>query len=372
MKKIIILLLIAPILAAAIFLWQRYSSNVVSVAPYPYVFQNDSYKDIEPEAPILIIGDRLGHRFGSFAQIMAKKVSTNLTKPIKIQSIAEKGEGLHRTLQKVKSLKRLPLIMIYLGSSEESYESRFHTQDIPTIKKNLAIYNDDRTKTLLMIYPELSRFLYFPVNYKKLPEIPKLDEQDYSPIVIQKRNEITFKLFEQEIDELMSYAKDRNSYFIALSTPLNLDAKPRSSCPGSFDPQLKPKLDQVIELVKKKDFKQAYSISRELSLLAQSNARILFIHGKVAKALGKFKEAQKHLELAAAFDCSNWRGSPVYNSILKASAQRHDAAYFDFNEMLKRHWSDNIVFLDDIYPQNLYMEKTANAIADRIKKLLKL
>lgn len=372
MKKIITTLIIGPILVGAAFLAYRHNQNISSVVPYPYTFKESAYANLDSDAPILIIGDRLGVRLSSFADIMAKKVSENLSKPIRIDSIATKGEGLHRTLEKVKSLRRLPLIVIYLGGSEETRETKFKTRDIATIDKNLALYKDERVQTLLMIFPSLSRFVYFPVDYQKLgTEILDHSEKPDETITL-RRNGISFKLYEQEINDLFTYVKDHNSYMIAVSAPLNLDAKPRSSCPGSFSEQLRPKLDEVIKLVGEKDFKQAYNISKELSLMANNNARTLYIHGQISKRLGKIDEAQRHLEMAAAFDCKNWRGSPVFNEILKAAAQKHDVAFFDFHKMLKDNWTQNVVFFDDIYPQNLYMEKMSNAIAAKIKKLLKL
>ncbi|MBC76768.1 MAG: hypothetical protein CME64_12205 [Halobacteriovoraceae bacterium] len=372
MKKIVIILLSAGIFLAGNFLYERHQNNVSSTTPYPYIFQNDLYEDLDVDAPILIIGDRLGERLGSFSKLMAKRMSQNLSKPIKIQSIAQKGEGLHRTLKKLKSLKKLPLIIVYLGSSEEHYEKRFLTKEIPTIKKNLSLYSDDRVQSLLMIWPELSKYIYHPVDYVRFTRELVEDETEYNQLDVQKRNEITFKLFESEIEELITYAKDRNSYFLAISSPINLDIAPKSSCPGSFDESFRPKLNKVIELVKKKDFKLAYNISKDLALINNSNANSQFIHGKIAKKLGKNQEARQYLELAAAFDCKNWRSNPVYNSILKKAADKHDAAYFDLHGLLQDNANNGVVFMDDIYPQNLYLEKTANTIADRIKKLLKL
>lgn len=372
LKKIVIITLAAAGIFCADFIFERNQKNVVSTTPYPYIFQKDLYAGLEVDAPIVIIGDRLGDRLGSFSKLMAKRISQNLSKPIKIHSLAQKGEGLHRTLKKLKSLSKLPLIIIYLGSSQEHYEKRFKTSEIPIIKKNLKLFSDDRVQTLLMIFPELSRYIYHPVEYVKLsPELIE-DKEQYDQITTQKRNEITFKLFESEVDELITYAKDRNSYFLAISAPINLDVPPKSSCPGSFDESFRAKLDNVIELIKKKDYKLAYGISKELALINNSNARSHFIHGKIAKKLGKDQEALKHLELAAAFDCDNWRSNPVYNSILKRTADKHDAAFFDLHALLQDNASKGVVFMDDIYPQNLYLEKTANTIADRIKKLLKL
>lgn len=379
MKKIITTLIAAPILAvavlmagAAVVLGLRYQKNQAGAPPYPYVFKEGVYTDLRVEAPVLIVGDRLGERLSSFSKIMAKKISANLSKPIKIESLAAKGDGLHRTLEKIKSLDRLPLVIIYLGATEETAEPRFLTRDIPDIKKNFALREDERLRTLLMIFPALSKLVYSPVSYQELGAKLRPYEEVPGPAETLKRNEIHFKLFEQEAADLFSHAKDHNSYLIAVSAPLNLDAKPRRPCPGSFGKQLAPKLSAVMKRLEAKDFKAAYNASKDLSLMANANARVLYIHGQIAKKLGKINEARRHLELAAAYDCSPWRGSPVYNQILKETARRHDTAFYDFQKMLTDHWTSNTTFQDDIYPQNLYMEKMANALAIKIKKLLKL
>ena len=349
----------------------RHGKNVSNTIPYPYIFEKNAYQGLETDAPILIVGDRLGARLGSFAKIMADKVSENLSKPIQIESMATKGEGLHRTLEKIKSLRRPPLILIYLGGSEEGKEKTFLLKDIPRILKNMSWYEDERIQTLLMIFPKLSRFLYNPVSYQQLGRRPAQSLEDRPEDVI-KRNQVNFKLFERQINELFSYTKDRNSYVIAVSTPINLDAQPKTSCPGSFNEQFQPQMEKVMKLLKEKDFKGAYNTSKDLALMANTNARAQYIHGQISKRLGKVDEAKRHLSMAAAYDCSNWRGSPVYNEILRRAASKHDVAFFDLQRMLEDHWGANVVFYDEIYPQNLYMEKMANAIAMKIKKLLKL
>ncbi len=120
MKKLILLLIFAPCAAATSYLYYQYSNNPTSQVPYPYSFSapnNDSAKVTKAkiEAPILIIGDRMGKRFASFSKFMADQISVNLSTPIKIKTLATNGEGIHRTFQKVKELGRLPFIIIYLG-----------------------------------------------------------------------------------------------------------------------------------------------------------------------------------------------------------------------------------------------------------------
>lgn len=372
MGNIIKLILLTLVVVPIVFLGQRYTSNQTSEVPYPYVFKKDTYNSLTSDAPILIIGDRLGKRLASFSKYLAQTISTGLSKPIKIQTMATAGEGLHRTLERVKKLPKVPLITIYLGGSEEFHEQRFLTKDTKKILNNFKIYSDDRIQTLVMIFPQISRLLYDVVNYKFFGEEIEIDGHNYSDPIIQKRNIIHFKIYEQEIDELFSYLKERNSYLIALTQPLNFDVAPAKNCIGSIDELSNDKLNEVIELVKKKDYKSAYNISRELVLIANASAKIYFIHGKIAKNLGKIKEAIKHLKIAMAYDCKQWRGNLIYNKILKKAAFNNDVQILDFQSLLEDYWTKNVLFIDDIYPQNFYFEKTADVLAARIKKLLKL
>lgn len=372
MGKLFKLLLLTLIVIPIIFLGYRYQKNQTSEVPYPYTFRPGSYQNLKVDAPILIIGDRLGKRLASFSNYLAETISTGLSKPIKIATLALDGEGLHRTLKKIKSLKKLPLITIYLGGSEEFFEQRFYTQDSKKILKNFKIYDDDRIKTLLMIFPSFSRFIYHPIHYKHFSESIIEDSNKYSDPIIQQRNIIHFKLYEQEIEEMFSYLKEHSSYLIALTQPLNFDVPPKKNCSGSIDALSQQKLDEVVKLIKQKDFKSAYNISKELILIANASANVYYIHGKIAKGLGKIKEAVQYLKLAMAYDCQQWRGSPVYNQILIKAAHNNDVLIIDFQQLLEDYWTRNVLFMDDIYPQEYYFEKIANILAARIKRLLKL
>jgi hypothetical protein len=370
--KVVKLILITLVVTPMVFLGYRFHFNKTSEVPYPYVFKDKVYQNLPVDAPILIIGDRLGKRLASFSNYLSETISTGLSKPIKIQSIATEGEGLHRTIKKIKNLPKVPLITIYLGGSEEFFEQKFLTKDIKKIIKNFEVYSDDRIKTLLMIFPSLSRFVYDVINYQHFGEKPEVDGNNYSDSIIQQRNMIHFKLFEQEVNELFSFLKERGSYLIALTQPLNFDISPAKNCVGSIDDLSKQKLEEVVELVKKKDYKSAYNISKELVLIANASAKVYYIHGKIAKNLGKLKEGIKHLKLAMAYDCKQWRGNLVYNKIMKKAAYSNDVQILDFQKMLEEYWTKNVLFIDEIYPQNYYFERTADVLAARIKKLLKL
>lgn len=360
------------LLAITGYFGARFNKNHKQVKPYPYIIKNIEIPEYDADAPILIIGDRQATRLSKFSKEIAKMVSLNLSKPIKVSSISTKGEGLHRTLEKVKRLPKLPLIILYLGGNEEFHESVFQTKDIKRINLNLKKFSDSITRTLIMIFPSFSRFIYKPVNYKILSEKVQKDVNNYTDITIQQRNLILFELYKEQLRELFDYTKDYGSYLIAITQPLNIDAAPRKSCLGSFPQNLKDKYTQVVEFIKQKDFKSAYSITKELKIMAPNNAKVLYIHGKVSKNLGKQEEAINYLKLASAYDCKLWRGNVVYNSILRQVSAEKEIALFDFQRLLENEWNKNITFMDDVYPQGLYFEKLSKGLAARIKKLLKL
>mgnify|MGYP000497494254 CR=1 FL=1 len=372
MKKITSCVILIIILLGSAYVYLRYSKNREQIKPYPYVYRNIDIPEYDTEAPILIIGDRQATRLASFSKYLAQMVSLNLSKPIKVTSIAQKGEGIHRTLEKIKRLPKLPLIILYLGGNEEYYESIFHTKDIKRITTNLKKFSDPVTKSLIMIFPAISRFLYKPVDYKVLDKEITKDTNTYTDTTIQKRNIILFELYKEHLRELLDFTKDHGSFLVAITQPLNLDSVPRKSCTGSFPANLNDKYLEVVKLIKQKDYKAAYSISKKLVIMASNNAKILYLHGKVAKNLNKIKEAKKFLKLSSAYDCSLWRGNIVYNSILRQVARDKETALFDFQKLIESEWTQNITFIDDVYPQSIYFERLSKGLAARIKKLLRL
>jgi hypothetical protein len=372
-KKILFLTILILIAFVGVFSFERISKNPESLIPYPYKFDQSVTTPIDSEnIPILIIGDRLAFQLASYKDYLAEKISINLTKKVKILSMAQKGESLHRTLQRVKRLNKLPLITIYLGGSEEYYEKKFLSRDITTIENNFKLFSDDRIKTLLIIFPYLSKLIYEPISYRNFDEKILKDETEYTDTVALKRKMIGFEIYKEELNDLFSYMKDKGSYLFALTAPINYDTPPNKSCDGSLDEFTSKRFDEAIELIKIKDFKKAYSITKDLVLIANNNAKIFYIHGQVAESLGYQKEGQRSLEMGVSLDCTQWRGTPVHNAILRKMAKENEVVLFDFDKYLIKNRDNNTVFSDKIYPQGLYIEKVADILSDRIKRLLKL
>jgi len=121
-----------------------------------------------------------------------------------------------------------------------------------------------------------------------------------------------------------------------------------------------------------RDYKGAYTISKELALINPSHAQILHLHAMVSKKLNYFDQAQNHGEKAIAFDCGNKDGNPIFNVILKRLSKQYQYNYFDFHQLITDESQHNPTFLDDIYPQDVYFNKMINLISVKIKRRLKL
>jgi hypothetical protein len=373
MKKVLSFLFItlsAALLTAGYFIFDRYQRNPEQIFPYPYRFET-SAPAIELDAPILITGDRMGVYFAKYQAELADTISVNLAKPIKIQSIAKAGHGLHRTLHELRSLVQWPQILIYQGASEEFMEQKFQPDESSRFKANVKLYQDDRIETALILYPVLSRVVYDPMKPVVLTEVPELlvdiSEEDYL-----KRLETELLLYEQQLIQLVNMSRDRNTLLILTTTPINLDIAPRRICEFTSTIELEKDLADLAQFMKADDPKSAYTLSSKLQQQHAGNAQLLYQHGQIAKRMGKLDEARTALIKATAYDCEPWRATEVYNSIIRKVARDHQVILFDFASMLESEWSQNITFFDELYPQNLYYEQGMKQLGNVIKEILKL
>lgn len=375
MKKILLLCLALIIFAPLAYFGNRYLQNKSSIIPYPFDINPALNKDITSNTPIIIVGDMMAKRLATFAKDLSQKISGDIEKPIQIESFATEGEGLHRTLVKVKSLKRLPFVIIYIGNIDNGKEQIFINKDMNVILENLQRYYDPLLQSIMMMAPLTSRFIYKPIQYQKISKniVPDKFLTSGSDPLFQKRMEVNFKLHEAMLNDFFKYTIKANSVVIPITTPLNLKLKPKKSCYGSFDESTHEDYKSIISLIKQKDFKAAYNLSSELVLINASHASTQYLHGVVSEKLNMFSEAQKHYELAMAYDCGSiGRGSPIFNAILKSTSKKNGLTYLDFHQYLTDQSKTNHTFIDELYPQDFYLDKLTDMLALRIKKLLKL
>lgn len=372
MKKILSVLLsmiLVAIITGGILVFMRFNKNPEQIVPYPYSFQN-SYPDIVLEAPILITGDRMGEYFAKFSSNLAETISANLDKAIKVQSIAHKGHGIHRTLHQLRSLKQWPQILIYQGGSEEFSEAKFKLSEIAKINTNFSRYSDDRIETMLILYPWLSRIVYEPIERTLFTETPQATEYEQKNYL--RRLETELLLYRQHLIQLVAMARDRNTLLILTTTPINLDVAPKVVCDFATTTTIEAEILTLKDLIAAKNFKAAYALSNKLAAQNPTHAEILYLSGQVAKRLGKNSEAVTKFLESSAYDCLPWRVTEVQNSIIRKVAQDHQVPLFDFAGLLEQNYDNGVTFFDEHYPQNIYYEQGMTQLGLVIRNILKL
>ena len=372
MKKVLsflLLIVVAGLVTGGFLVFTRYSQNPEQIVPYPYAF-TEAAPGIQLDAPILITGDRMGDYFAKFKTELAETISVNLEKPIKIQTLAKVGNGLHRTLHELKSLTQWPQILIYQGGSEEFSEKKFELSEIAKIRTNFKLYSDDRIETFLILYPWLSRVLYEPIKRVPLGPTPTPFEESETEYV--KRLETELLLYEQQLVQLVTQSKDRNTLLILTTTPINLDIPPKKVCDFASTTDIDAEILSVEELVAAKNLKGAYTKSSKLIMQYSGNAKLLYLHGHIAKRMGYIEEATSAILGASAYDCSPWRVTELHNSIIRKVAKVHQVMLFDFAKQVEGAWTENVTFFDETHPQNLYYDKGMKQLGLAIKSILKL
>jgi hypothetical protein len=366
----VLLLTVLILLSGGIFIFNRYRQNPEMVFPFPYEFEQ-SAQTLVLDAPIVIVGDRMGSNFARYQQELAQAISINLSKPIKIQNLAQEGAALHRTIHQLKSLGQWPQILIYQGGSEEFGELKFRPQEKQKIKRNFDRYRDDRIETLMLLYPPLSRIVYDPIERVKLKSDPllrpELSEEEYLD-----RLDTELLIFEQQLIHLVNMTKDRNSLLILTTIALNPDVPPKKVCEFATTLELEKELLTLKELLNSNNPKMAYASSVQLIKQHSANAQLFFLHGQIAKRLGLIDEAKLSLLEASAYDCQPWRASEVQNSIIRKVARDHQVILFDFAKLVEKDWGENVIFADEIFPQHLYYERGMQQLGTVIKDILKL
>lgn len=373
MKKVlslIVILLTAGLLGLSALIFQRFEANEETIVPFPYKFEQKS-AEYKVEAPILLVGDRMGERLARFNRELIEVISANIDNKIKIQSLAKNNYGIHRTLEDLRTIQKWPQILIYHGGSQEFLEKKFDLAESPKIKTNFERFADEKIQTLIILFPWLSRIVYEPVKKIHLPKAPQLiEEMTEENYLISLDTELL--LYREHLKELVKMSQDRNSLLILTTTPINLDTPPKKVCSISSNIEVEKDIRTLKDLLRKNDAKKAYTLSSKLVTKHVGNAQLRYIHGQIARRLGNTQEAVKSLVESSAYDCLPWRVTHLQNNIIRAVARDNQVILFDFAEMTDRDYTKNRTFFDDLYPQNLYYELAINQLGLLIKNILKI
>ncbi|MDO9183492.1 MAG: tetratricopeptide repeat protein [Bacteriovorax sp.] len=373
-KKFFIILLLLVLSAIAYMYW-GYSAKETLIIPYPFSFTPTAQLGLTQEinqaqaAKILIVGDRMGESLSQYVPELSEELAKSFKRAPIIYNWSKTHEGLHRTLYKLKSLKKLPSIIIYHGASSELFEKTFAISDKNAILKNFSLYDDERIISLIITFPWLSKIFYRKMQYIKLGVIKEYQNRLPSTDKILEK-EVSFKLFEYEMRELINLAKDNKSNLILITTPINLEAKPHDICSHSTTNGVIEQQQLIEALLKEGNFKQAYPKALELSNETFSNAQSFYLLGKSAMGLGDLALARSAFQKAVIFDCATWRGNAVYNAIMKNEAKNHQIPLIDFDLYMSSALSKDGLFIDEIFPQNLFYQTMIEELKETLKKIL--
>jgi hypothetical protein len=347
----------------------------VYIIPFPYEvaetptkIYRDSLKQAQ-EAQVLIVGDRMGVALNSYIPMIKSELEKELKTAPAIYNWSRPHEGLHRTLNKIKSLKKVPPIVIYHGSSEEWYETKFNPKDSKKILSNFQSYENEKIISLIITFPDLSRWFYKNVDIQYLNNLPlKPTQKNESNFKIR---EVEYKLFDHELKELIEYLKQKKSNLIILSDPINLFLPPKLTCPETITTSLIEIQQDIEDMMKNGNYKMAYTKSLELSKESVANARTFYLLGTAASKNADLKTARESLVKSNVYDCQNYRGNFIFNAIMQKNAQKSELQFIDFASLTANaELSNGEVFLDEIYPQNKYYQLIMEDLLIALKKYL--
>jgi hypothetical protein len=375
-KKIFIGLLVLFVAAVGILGW-TYSGKKTLITPYPYYFNANASAALDSDlksaesANILIVGDRMAGPLSNYTKEVSEELGKNFKIPPQIYNWSKPHEGLHRTLFKLKSLKKWPSVIVYLGASSELYEKTFSINDIGALQKNFQIYDDEKMISLIITFPWLSKILYKKMSYIELGPVKEY-KNNLGGSDRMKEKEASFMLFQYELKEMIELVKDKKSSLVLITTPLNLEVPPKEVCSISTSQTVIEVQQEIEALIQQGNYKKAYSDSLALANETYSNAKSFYLLGKSSMSVGDLKLARESLNKATVFDCANWRGNAVFNSIIRSEAKKHQLHLVDFDLMMSSALSGEGLFLDEILPQNLFYQNMVTELKDILKTLLSM
>lgn len=187
-----------------------------------------------------------------------------------------------------------------------------------------------------------------------------------------KEKEIAFKLFDYQLRELIDLVKDKKSNLLLITTPLNLEVHPQETCAQSSSSTIVEVQQEIEAMIKNGEYKAAFPKITELARETYSNAKSYYLLGKINLGLGELAEARAALYKSTIFDCQNWRGNAVFNAIMKTQAKNRQVMLVDFDQHMASQLSQEGLFIDDIYPQNIFYQRMVNELLINLKKILSI
>lgn len=330
-------------------------------------------KEMIETATILITGDRHAKKLGKFRKKMKSLIVPENIRNFKIIDISEENEGIHRTFRKLKQLKKLPKIVIYMGGTQELYEKKFRLSDRRAIYNNFGVYTNTFKISVILIFPFLSKILYQPTKFYILPPEPIQDERKYTGLQSQVRNELSFKFFQLEFQEMVKFINERGSSLIVITPPIKTDTQPHEICDNAKTEAIElfqNKMQNMIELNK---YIEAIPKLKELAKNTVANSRSYHLLGKALYKAGRLKDAKDAFLKSHSFDCNPINGHIAYNAIIRGVyKQSQNFKLYDFDQRMSNLFGQDAVFYSDLYPQEIYYIQIIEEISKYSKNILNL
>ena len=373
LKKLIFLLLLLLSAKLGLFLADRLGTPV-SVLPVTYNFAPSPQKIPDTtEASVLIIGDHHADRLHNYEDELLSEVGTFSLEHFKIVGLGQKNDGLHRTVHQLRNLKKIPKVIVYMGGGSEFYEKKFSIKDYYRILENIKISNHELKRSLMDIFPFLSKIFYEPTRFYRLGATPLKDLHPYSGNHAQLRIELGLFLYKVEFQELINIIGQHNSTLIAITTPLKRDIPPLQVCENTTTEDIEIFQDKMRHKLDLNKAKEVILPLEKLTETTLANARSYFLLGKAHESLGNRKKSLKSYTKSRAFDCGPSLGHPGFNEIIRQESQKSDRVILlDFDEILHRRFQRDALFETDIYPHDIHYSRFIEKLAKTIKEIYHL
>ena len=337
--------------------------------PHPYRFESfePAGKDEAAVSDILILGDRMGERLSYYTPSWEEK------RGWKVYNWSESGEGLHRVLNKLRHLSRLPPVVIYHGGVDEFYEKKFHPgKDYQKIRQNLIIHQKNKKTLWAKQFPRLTAFFLYPSSgTTALPENPRLNIDDYKAFEKQRQMELVYHFYKLEFQELSFLFKGKESVLIVIPPPLNLDRVPGRVCDNAATRIGTVRQKQLKELLDRGELARAATLSDGLVRDFPGNALSFYLRGQSYKRMGQLRKAKASLYRAGLYDCDTSRGSIIFNKIMLTLAEKQNLTIVDFNSIVNNNFGEEKLFIEDLYPKKAYYQQLIGVVEKEVERILK-
>ena len=382
-KGLLIILLLLTLTGLGVLAPRLFPELFPKPSPLPYKFQQKTTL-LSPQqltssrkSTLLIVGDRHGRYFDKFLPQLRKALPP-LISHLTIANISGEGQGIHRSLKKIKELGQdpkapFPPLVLFLGGFDEFYEHKFKKEHYHALLENFRP---------ISTHPWLGELHKVLWAFQKPPFAPQLYGEKITkariyqdPVAQQKNLELWFKTYQWELQEMIELVVKAGGHLILTTAPLNLHRPPRQVCGNTTSSLLKQALRSYKKRLERGESKK---LARELSAIEKvivGNSEFFSLLGKAHLINGQKDLAKKYLIKSQSFDCAPLYSSPILNNITRLKARetkyQNSVKLLDFQRMLPLSPDDTLVFDRSPFPRDKYYEGFVEKLAFTISRKMK-